>query len=143
MSAMEGGCFCGAVRFKVDAPLMGVGVCHCADCQKAGGGAPNYVALALKAGFEVTQGEPRRYASPGGSGAEVTRVFCGTCGSPLWSELADAPYNPVKLGAFDDAGGLSPNLHLFTASAPAWHLMHEGVPRFETAPPSPPPAAQA
>ncbi len=139
MSVMEGGCFCGAVRFKVSAPLAGVGACHCVDCQKSGGGGPNYVALAPKAALEITKGEPRRFTRKGGSGEDVTRVFCGDCGSPLWSEPASMPFMPVKVGAFDDGSGLSPQLHLFTASAPSWHLMQEGVPQFEQAPPFPPP----
>jgi hypothetical protein len=143
MSTVEGGCFCGAVRFKVDGPFGGVGVCHCADCQRAGGGAPNYVALAPKAAFEVTQGEPSRYTSKGDSGASVTRVFCGTCGSPLWSEPEAGPYAPVKLGALDDASALSPQIHLYVSSAPPWHLMHEGLPKFEKMPPFPPPSPQA
>jgi hypothetical protein len=48
MTDRTGGCACGAIRFKITAPLMGVGVCHCTDCQKASGGGPNYVALAPK-----------------------------------------------------------------------------------------------
>lgn len=143
MSVMEGGCFCGAVRFKVSGPLVGVGVCHCSDCQKAGGGAPNYVALAPRAVFEATKGEPRRYTSKGDSGGDVTRVFCGNCGSPLWSEPAAMPMVAVKLGAFDDAADLSPQIHLYTASAPPWHLMHEGLPQFEKTPPFPPPMPAA
>ena len=143
MSVMEGGCSCGAVRFKAAGPFAGVGVCHCTDCQKASGGGPNYVALAMKTGFEITKGTPRRYVRQGDSGEDVTRVFCGDCGSPLWSEPSTLPFIPVKLGAFDDATGLSPQLHLYTASAPPWHLMHEGLPRFEKAPPGPPPSPQA
>lgn len=143
MSVMEGGCCCGAVRFKVSAPPVGVGACHCTDCQKASGGGPNYVALAPKAAFEITKGEPRRYTRKGDSGGDVTRVFCGECGSPLWSEPATMPLIPVKLGAFDDASGFSPQIHLYTASAPPWHLMDESLPRFEKAPPFPPPTPEA
>jgi len=43
-----GGCACGAIRFKITAPFIGVGACHCSDCQKASGGGPNYVGLAPK-----------------------------------------------------------------------------------------------
>jgi len=48
MSDIEGGCACGAVRFKIAGPMMGAGTCHCVDCQKASGGGPAYVALAPK-----------------------------------------------------------------------------------------------
>src|SRR5258708_29723701 len=70
-------------RFKITAPLMGVGVCHCTDCQKASGGGPNYVALAPKTAFEITRGEARVYFSKGDSGADAGRPFCPNCGTPL------------------------------------------------------------
>ena len=134
----SGGCACGAVRFKITAPLLGVGVCHCTDCQKASGGGPNYVGLAPKAAFAVTHGEAKLFASRGDSGAEAGRAFCGHCGTPLWSVPENQPFIPVKLGALDDTTGLTPNLHLYVSSAPPWHLLHEGVPAFPKMPPSPP-----
>jgi hypothetical protein len=141
MTDRTGGCACGKVRFRITAPLMGVGVCHCTDCQKASGGPPNYVALAPKDGFEVTQGEARVYSSKADSGDEAARAFCANCGSPVWSAPPQAPFMAVKLGALDDNSDLTPTLHLYTASAPPWHLMHQGVPSFPKMPPSPPPGA--
>jgi len=140
MSDMEGGCACGAIRFKIAGPLVGVGVCHCLDCQKASGGGPNYVALAPKIGFAVTKGEAKVYSTSADSGAEVGRAFCPDCGTPLWSVPgAMSPFYPVKLGALDDSSGLTPGLHLYTSSAKPWHLMHEGLPQFPKMPPMAPP----
>jgi hypothetical protein len=141
MTDRTGGCACGAIRFKISGPLMGIGVCHCTDCQKSSGGPPTYVALAPAAAFEVTKGEARVYRSKGDSGAEVGRAFCPECGSPLWSLPAGAPFTPVKLGALDDSSDLTPMLHLYTDSAQPWHLMHEGLPKFPKSPPFPPPGA--
>ncbi|MGZ6014856.1 MAG: GFA family protein [Phenylobacterium sp.] len=141
MSDIEGGCACGAVRFRVTAPAMGVGVCHCLDCQKASGGGPNYVALFPKPAFEVTKGEAKVYICKGDSGEDIGRAFCAECGTPLWSIPGpSAPFLPVKLGALDDPSAFSPSLHLYTDSAQPWHLMHEGLPRFPKMPPGPPPA---
>jgi hypothetical protein len=137
----NGGCACGAIRFKVTKPFMGVGVCHCTDCQKASGGTGAYVALAPKDGFDVTKGEAKVYATQGDSGGEVRRAFCANCGSPLWSSPGEAPFMTVKLGALDDSSDLTPSLHLYTASAPPWHLFHDGLPTFEKAPPFAPPGA--
>jgi hypothetical protein len=139
MTDRTGGCACGAIRFKITAPLMGVGVCHCADCQKASGGPPNYVALAPNTGFEVTKGEARLYFSKADSGEEAGRAFCADCGSPLWSLPPNAPFTPVKLGALDDNADLTPMLHLYVGSAPPRRLMHEGLPTYPKMPPAPPP----
>jgi hypothetical protein len=141
MTDREGGCACGAIRFKITAPFMGVGVCHCTDCQKASGGGPNYVALAPGGALEVTRGEAKVYVSKGDSGGEVGRAFCAECGSPLWSIPPGAPFMPIKLGALDDSADLTPMLHLYVASAPPWHLTHEGLPKFDKAPPGPPPGS--
>ena len=131
-----GGCACGAIRFKITAPLVGVGACHCADCQKASGGGPNYVALAPREAFVKTKGTPKEYHSRAESGAEATRVFCGDCGTPLWSLPENQPFMPVKLGAFDDSSDFSPGMHIYVSSAPPWHVIGEGVPTFPKMPPN-------
>ena len=126
---------CGAIRFKITAPLMGVGVCHCTDCQKASGGAPNYVALASKMAFEVTKGEAKVYTCKGDSGEDAGRAFCPECGTPLWSISTHAPYTTIKLGALDEPSDLKTNLHIYVDSAAPWHLMHEGLPTYPKMPP--------
>ena len=132
-----GGCACGAVRFVVKAPFMGVGACHCTDCQKASGGGPNYIALAPKDAFAVTRGEAKLYRGRADSGAEAVRAFCGECGTPLWSVPAGLPFIPVKVGAFDDSADLVPGMHLYASSAQPWHQFGGGVPRLEKMPPAP------
>lgn len=132
-----GGCACGAIRFTITAPPLGTGACHCRQCQKMSGGGANYVALVPKEALRIDSGIPRYHRSSGDSGAEVARAFCADCGTPLWSEPAHEPFLPVKIGAFDEAGDLAPRLHIYTASAPDWHLMGEGLPRFDKMPPRP------
>jgi hypothetical protein len=141
MTDRTGGCACGAIRFKITAPFMGVGACHCTDCQKASGGGPNYVALAPNDAFVVTEGEAKIYVGQADSGAETRRAFCPDCGTPLWSLPSAAPFTPVKLGALDDNADLTPALHLYVSSAQPWHLMHEGAATFPKMPPFPPPGA--
>ncbi|MBO9708345.1 MAG: GFA family protein [Caulobacter sp.] len=134
MNRIEGGCLCGAVRYEITQSPMGAGACHCRACQYASGGGPNYVALIPKNGFKVTRGAPKRFTRPGGSGADVTRVFCGECGTPLWSEGA-MPFLPVKVGGFDDPSALEPGIHLWTSAAPPWHPIGPGRPTFPENPP--------
>jgi hypothetical protein len=138
MSDIEGGCACGAVRFKISGDLMGSGVCHCRSCQRSTGGPPNYVILAPKGGFSVTKGEPKVHRSQGDSGGEVGRAFCADCGSPLFTLGGDMmPFMPVKVGALDDPSGFQPQIHLYMEDAQPWHLTHDGLPQFPRMPPMP------
>lgn len=136
MTDLTGGCACGAVRFKITTPLMGVGACHCRDCQKASGGGPNYSALAPASALVVLQGEPSTFVSKGDSGADAERTFCAGCGTPLWSRPAGQPVVAIKLGAFDADPGLGPQMHMYVSSAPPWHPRNEGLPQFDGMPPA-------
>ena len=131
-----GGCACGAIRLNITAPFIGVGMCHCTNCQKASGGGPNYVALIPQGSLKVTHGDPTIYQSEGGSGGTISRVFCGTCGTPLWSIPAHEPFLTVKLGALDDNADLRPEMHIYVASAPAWHGINDDLPKFPQMPPA-------
>jgi hypothetical protein len=131
-----GGCACGAIRFKVETPFIGVGACHCTACQKASGGGPNYVALAPKASLVVTQGEAKVFYSRADSGAQVGRAFCPDCGTPLWSIPVHEPFTTIKLGALDDHSDLSLQMHVYAASAPPWHPLGDGLPTFARLPPA-------
>ncbi len=75
----EGGCMCGAVRYKVSGEPFWIGHCHCASCRRHTG-APVVTFVALKEDqVAFTKGERRKYnSSPG-----VERAFCGQCGTPL------------------------------------------------------------
>lgn len=129
-----GGCACGAIRFRVTAPFIATGACHCTDCQKASGGGPNYVALVPKGALEVTGGEAKYYIRKGDSGGEARRAFCPDCGTPLWSEPEHLPFIPVKTGALDEGADLKPAMHIYTESAPAWHVIDSTLPCFPRAP---------
>jgi len=132
----NGGCACGAIRFKVTAPFLGIGACHCTDCQKASGGGPNYVALTPASALTVTKGQAQVYHSKGDSGTDVSRAFCPECGTPLWSIPANEHFIPIKLGALDDYSDLSPGMHIYVASAPRWHAIPQDLPAFPQMPPS-------
>lgn len=129
-----GGCACGAIRFRVTAPFIATGACHCTDCQKASGGGPNYVALVPKGALEVTGGEAKYYIRKGDSGGEARRAFCPDRGTPLWSEPEHLPFIPVKTGALDEGADLKPAMHIYTKSAPAWHVIDSTLPCFPRAP---------
>jgi hypothetical protein len=132
---IEGGCYCGAVRYKVEGDPVFKGQCHCRECQYISGGAPNMTMGMPEAGFAYTKGSPKAFRR---SDLEtpVTREFCPDCGTHL---LSKAPGLPgvvlLKVGTFDDPslfGG--PMVAIYTVDKQSFHHVPEGVPAFERTP---------
>ena len=131
----SGGCRCGAIRYTCSAEPVMVANCHCRDCQYASGGGASTVALVPRPAIEIEVGEVSRFSVVAENGKQVTRQFCGVCGSPLFSELESMPQLfVVKAGSLDDPSWLVPGAHIWTRSAQPWSLADDGLPRFETNP---------
>ena len=54
--AVTGGCFCGAVRYAITAPLKAARSCHCSRCRKAFSGAGSAYAEIEPGSFAWTEG---------------------------------------------------------------------------------------
>jgi hypothetical protein len=77
---LEGGCYCGALRYEVSSDPMFQGQCHCRECQYISGGQPNVIMAIPGTGFAYTKGTPHQFKR---SDLEnpVVREFCGDCGT--------------------------------------------------------------
>lgn len=136
MSApLHGGCYCGAVRYRVTTEPMKFGECHCRECQYITGGGANYFLLVDAAGFEITQGTPKSFTRSDLDNP-VTRQFCAECGTHLLTRPA-APRKDIvlKVGSLDnptDAGKVE--FAIFCAEAPPFHQLAEDAPHFDKRP---------
>ncbi len=132
----SGGCLCKAVRYEVSMEPMAVMNCHCRDCQYASGGGFTTAVVVMKDAFTLTQGAPKGHTVTGDSGGQVTRYFCGDCGSPVYSTPdGGRPLTVVKAGSLDDPSWLKLGGALYTKSAQPWSHIDENLMRFETMPP--------
>ena len=131
----EGGCYCGALRYKAEGDPLMRGQCHCRECQHASGGSANVIIGMPDAGFQYTKGEPAAFTRSDLE-SPVTREFCGTCGSPI---LSRAPAMPgaviLKVGSMDDPSAFGmPQVAIFTCDQQAFHTIPEGVMSFDKLP---------
>lgn len=130
---IEGGCLCGAIRYRVaEAPLMSMH-CHCDNCRKASGAGMLTWATVAASAFEWIAGEPRRYRYESEHyPAPVERGFCGTCGSQLQWRCVDDGTVDITAGSLDDPDAIEPQRHVFARGRVRWMRTDDGLPSFET-----------
>ena len=135
MSVRAGGCLCGAVRYEAGGePLFSL-QCHCRDCQRASGAAHVAAVRMPSAQFRITKGAPKTYIAKSDAGNEISRVFCGNCGTPLCVQVATRPdLVGLRVTTFDDPSFFKPDADIFTKSAQPWDHFDPAVPKFDTYP---------
>ena len=85
--ALEGGCLCGAIRYRFTGEPKALGLCHCISCRRAAGAPAVAWTVVPRASFEILAGSPVRFRSS----PPVERTFCGKCGTPLTYQSDEAP----------------------------------------------------
>lgn len=133
---MQGGCYCGEIRFEVTGKPVMKGQCHCRECQYIAGGGPNFFFVVPEDGFAITQGEPKAFARADLENAR-TRHFCPTCGTHLTTRRAEGGIVIVKVGTLDDPAGdfRDSAVAIFMKDAQPFHVVAEGKPCFDALPP--------
>lgn len=122
----EGGCLCGAVRYRAVGESGHPTLCHCRSCRGASG-APVVAWVTFPTeGFAFVRGAPVRYRSS----PPVVRSFCGACGTPLTYEHADFPEGvDVTTASLDTPDAFPPADHTWTSHSIGWMQADDGLPR--------------
>lgn len=110
---LEGGCLCGAIRYRAEGAPFHRTNCHCSICRRAS--AAPFVAWfsVLRAGFRWLGAEPAYYQSS----PEGRRGFCPRCGTPLSFSHRDLPDEiDLTTCSLDDPEALPPEDHTWVAS---------------------------
>ena len=137
--AIEGGCRCGSVRYRVDAEAMPpVYCCHCLVCQTWSGSAFTQQAVIAEQQIEVTVGEVETYLNITESGAQSMQRLCGTCHTRLWNTNSARPgIAVIRAGTLDGSAALVPRAHIWTKRMQPWIVIEDEVPQWsEGAPPA-------
>ena len=124
----EGGCQCGAVRYRLRMAPQRNHYCHCRMCQRATGNLFAALAGAKKDKIEWTQGQPGFFASS----TLAQRGFCARCGTPLSFSYNDSDWIYVTIGSLDDPSAAQPETHYGIESQVPWLHLEDGLARKAT-----------
>lgn len=119
----EGGCFCGAIHYRVHVAPRFTYLCHCSDCRRINGSALHAGIAVDASGFEITAGTPHDFATTADSGHTITRYACARCGTQLWSiTTADMSMVSLKAGSVTSVAheDIRPTLQIFWDSRVPW-----------------------
>jgi hypothetical protein len=131
---LEGGCYCGRVRYVAEGEPTMKAQCHCRECQYISGGSPNMFLIMPADGFTYTRETPKQFTR---SDLErpVTREFCGECGTHLLTRPPGLDFVVLKVGTLDEPGLFgAPQMAIFTIDKQSFHTIPEGLPAFERFP---------
>ena len=121
---IEGGCFCGAIRFRGELNQQCICHCHCEDCRRASGAPFVTWACFERHDFQITAGVPRQHLKN-----ERVRYFCQDCGTQLfWLRAENSPIICATVGSFDDPRQVTPQIHIWTEDKLPWIPICDNLP---------------
>ena len=114
---IEGGCFCGTIRYAIDDGEYLVANCHCSMCRRTSAAAfVTWMVVPLRR-FRYTQGEPTELASSDNG----RRYFCNRCGTPVACIITTRPNEvDVTTGSLDDPGNFRPTMDVHQDTMLPW-----------------------
>jgi hypothetical protein len=124
-----GSCLCEGVRYAYDGDIEEISICHCSQCRRAQGSAFVAVAPVEAARFTLLDGAEllREFRAV----PYKARVFCGRCGSPIYSARDDLPgLLRLRLGTVETPFRCERAYHIHVASKAPWHDITDGLPQY-------------
>jgi hypothetical protein len=131
MATREGGCACGAVRYRLTSDPLFVHCCHCTNCQRQTGSAFVINLLIETDRVALLSGEPQLVAVPRGS--KKQRIWrCPECQIALYSQYTTPKIRFVRAGTLDEPSSVEPDVHIYTRSKLPWVELPESAQAFRT-----------
>ena len=129
---LQGGCQCGAVRYRISGEPVVAAICHCTMCRRANAAPAVAWVMYQQAQVTFTQQAPTTYKSS----SEAERGFCSTCGTQI---SFTASYIPglidLTVGSLDHPEAVTPSLHYWDSKRLPWVRFADDWPRHAEFPP--------
>jgi len=124
---LQGGCFCGAVRYVVEGEPFNSTLCHCSDCRRSAGAPAVAWFSARMEQVRFTKGNPATFRSS----EQVLRGFCAVCGTTLSYQDGRQPDEiDIATASLDDPEAAPPRDHTFAGERLSWMHADDGLPAY-------------
>lgn len=128
----EGGCGCGALRYRVEGAPIFVNNCHCTLCQHQTGSTSVVNAFYEGERIEILSGVLSEHEVKAGSGGPHVICRCAQCGTAVLS------YYPrlgklgagLRVGTLDDPSWVRPDAVIFVSEKMPWVALPDDIPSF-------------
>jgi len=129
---LEGGCHCGAIRYRVEGEPVHAALCRCTDCRRHSGAPMVGWTLFPNDRFAILKGRAKVYASS----EHGRRHFCPDCGTGLFytSDVVFPGQTDVQAATLDDPDALPMQAQIQVADRISWIKDLAGLPEFERYP---------
>ncbi len=115
--ALQGGCLCGAIRYRFSGAVCSSSTCFCQSCRRASGAASVSWFVVKLNQFAWLSGQAQAYRSS----APVTRAFCPTCGTPLSYQHSARPDDiELTTATLDQPEAVPPDEEIWLSHKVAW-----------------------
>jgi hypothetical protein len=126
VESSEGGCLCGAVRYRVLGEPISCVVCHCNSCRRASGAAAVAWLTVDRPQLEWLAGRASLFRSSQG----VIRRFCGICGSAIVYENDQNPTTvDITTASLDDPNRFPPTAEVWLEHKLDWAVTDPALAR--------------
>lgn len=117
---LEGGCQCGAVRYRINTWPLTLYCCHCRECQRQSSSALGMSLRVCRSGLAVEWSAMSARSRDVGQKTAVVGHFCPICGVRLVHARPGGDTVNVKAGTLDDTSWLRPVGHLWVERRQPW-----------------------
>ena len=125
---IEGGCLCGAVRYRIDAAAGRRRICHCATCRRAAGAQSVAWATVAGDGFAFVAGRAGRARLLARRGPHPLRRPA----APASPSSGEPDSIDVTLASLDDPEAMPPRRRSGSRTGLSWEPLSPALPGFPT-----------
>jgi hypothetical protein len=127
----EGGCSCGAVRYRLTSEPLFTHCCHCLNCQRQTGSAFVINLLIEADRVQLLAGDPQPVDVPRDDGSTQRIYRCTNCQVAVFSEYRRPEIKFIRAGTLDEPSRATPDVHIYTRSKVPWITLPESAPSFD------------